>query len=393
MKKIVKIVAPILVLIASIFFVKTLIAAKPKPEKKEPEARLISLFVDKVKSEEVTLNVRSQGEVKAKTEIDIISQVSGQIVEISDNFAEGAEFKENTTLIKIDDTDYKLALISAEARLATAKVALERELANSKIKEQQWKLKKSTVKPSDYALNKPQVAEVKALIRAAEADLQKARLNVARTQIKIPFNGRVKSEDIGLGQYVSAGKVLGRVFATDIVEIKLPLTDTQLSELNIPIGFTAKSDNAPTVLLTTLVGKNLQTWKGKIVRTNASLDQQTRLVYAIAEVQNPYQANSSSDSPLAVGMYVNADISKPNSQIALSVPRNALHKEDKVYVINNDSKLEIRTVDVLSTNAEKVLVASGVSEGENVVTSSFSGTAIDGMEVIALERNDNLTIK
>ncbi|MCO4756228.1 MAG: efflux RND transporter periplasmic adaptor subunit, partial [Bacteriovoracaceae bacterium] len=362
------------------------------PEKSEPKARLVSLFVDKVESEEVVLSVNTQGEVKPKTEIDLISRVSGQVVSISENFAEGAEFEPDSILIKIDDADYKFAVVSAESRLASAKVSLERELANSKIKKDQWKRKGSSAKPSDYALNKPQIAEARAQIRAAVADLKAAKLNVERTNIKVPFKGRVVLKDIGLGEYVSQGKVLGRVFSTDIVEVRLPLTDTQLTELNLPMGYMAEKNQGPVVNFKAYIGKKEHNWKGRIVRTNASIDQQTRLIYAIAQVEDPYGVSADNGNPFAVGLFASAEIASANSQTAFSLPRVALHNDDKVYVINEDSKLEIRTVDVLSTNKEKVLLASGVEVGEKVVTSTLPA-AVDGMEVIALERNAVATIK
>ena len=193
MKKLLKIVAPILVLVSSIFVVQVLVAAKPEPEKKEKETRLVSLYVDEVQSDSVTLSVGTQGVVKPKTSIDLISRVNGHIVSISDNFAEGAEFKPDTTLIKIDDTDYKLAVVRAEARVAEAKVAVERELANAKVKQEQWNYKNQSGEPTPFALNKPQVAEAKAKLRAAEADLAEARSNVDRTEIQVPFQGRVTS--------------------------------------------------------------------------------------------------------------------------------------------------------------------------------------------------------
>ena len=136
MKKLLKITAPVLVLALSIGVVQALSAAKPAPEKKEESQRLISLYVDEVQSDEVTISVQTQGEVRPKTEIDLIPQVSGRIVAISDSFAEGAEFNPGETLIKIDDTNYKLAVIRAEARVAEAMVAVQRELANAKIKEE-----------------------------------------------------------------------------------------------------------------------------------------------------------------------------------------------------------------------------------------------------------------
>jgi len=384
-KKFLKIITPILVLVVSIGVVQVLSAAKPAPEKKEETQRMISLYVDEVTSDTVTLSVHTQGEVRPKTEIDLIPQVSGRIVAISGSFAEGAEFGPGTTLIKIDDTDYKLAVIRAQAGVAGAKVALERELANAKIKEEHWLDKRHNGEPTPFALNKLQVAQAQANLRAAEADLKQARLNVARTEISAPFLGRVREKNIGIGQYVTAGTRLGRVYSTGTVEIRLPLTDTQLAELNLPMGFMAHSGNAPLVNFKATVGNQEHFWTGHIVRIKASVDQQTRLIYAIAEVEDPYGAGSDGGAPIAVGMFVSAEIAGVTSQQALVLPRMALRNADKVYVINDQNRLEIRTVKVLSTSEDFVLVTHGVEPGDLVVTSTIPA-AIDGMEVRAISR-------
>jgi RND family efflux transporter MFP subunit len=385
MKKLLKIIAPVLVLGVSIGLVQALNAAKPAPEKKEESQRIVSLYVDEVKSDMVTLSVQTQGEVRPKTEIDLITQVSGRIVAISGSFAEGAEFGPGTTLIKIDGTDYKLAVIRAEASVAAAQVAVERELANARIKEEHWLDKRNSGEPTPYALNKLQVAEARASLRAAEAGLQEARLNVARTEISVPFLGRVREKSVGIGQYVTAGARLGRVFSTATVEIRLPLTDTQLAELNLPMGFTANDFDAPEVQFKAMVGRHEHFWTGHIVRINASVDQQTRLIYAIAEVDDPYGEGSDGGAPIAVGMFVSAEIAGVTSQSALVLPRMALRNADKVYVINDENRLEIRTVKILSTSDDTVLVTNGVEPGERVVTSTIPA-AVDGMEVRAISR-------
>jgi len=384
-KKLLKIIPPILVLVFSIVVVQVLNAAKPAPDKKEESQRLISLYVDEVTTDMVTLSVQTQGEVRPKTEIDLVPQVSGRIVGISGSFAEGAEFGPGTTLIKIDDTDYKLAVIRAEASIAGAQVALERELANARIKEEQWRDKRNSGEPTDYALNKLQVLEARAMLRAAEADLREARLNVTRTEISVPFLGRVREKTVGIGQYVTAGTLLGRVFSTDTVEIRLPLTGTQLAELNLPMGFMADDFNAPVVQFKALVGRHEHFWTGHIVRINASVDQQTRMIYAIAEVEDPYGAGSDGGAPIAVGMFVSAEIAGVTSQSALVLPRTALRSANKVYVINDENRLEIRTVRILSTSEDIVLVTNGVKPGEKVVTSTIPA-AVDGMEVHAISR-------
>jgi len=384
-KKLLKIIAPVLVLVVSIGVVQALSAAKPAPEKKEESQRLVSLYVDEVKSDTVTISVQTQGEVRPKTEIDLIPQVSGRIVGISESFADGAEFDPGETLIKIDDTNYKLAVIRAEARVAGAQVAIQRELANAKIKKEHWLDKRTEGEPTAYALNKPQVMEAEALLLAAEADLKEARLNVARTEINVPFLGHVLEKNVGIGQYVTAGTSLGRVFSTDTVEIRLPLTDAQLEELNLPMGFMADAFNAPAVQFSAHVGNREHFWHGRIVRTHASVDRQTRLIYAIAEVKDPYGLGSDNGAPMAVGMFVHANIEGVNSQSALVLPRLALRNANKVYVINDENRLEIRTVEVLSTSKDTVLVTTGVEIGDKVVTSTIPA-AVDGMEVRAITR-------
>lgn len=385
MRKILKFVAPILVLTAGVGSVMALSAAKEAPEKKEEAPRPVSLYVDEVRSENVRLSVRTQGEVRPKTEIDLVPQVSGRIVSISDSFAEGAGFNPGEALIQIEDSDYQLAVTSAEARLAEAKVKLEQEMADARIKRKQWQDWVKDGEPTPLALNQPQVAEAQAKLRAAEADLDNAKLNLSRTQIKVPFKGRVLERTAGVGQYVNVGAKLGRVFATDKVEVRLPLTDRQLTELNLPIGFVAKNGNAPTVALRASLGGEDHVWQGRIVRTHASVDKQTRLMYAVAEIEDPYGTAADQGMPLAVGLFVSAEIAGVVPQQALVMPRDALRSEDKVYVIADD-KLQIRTVNVLSTSAEHVMVTSGVEPGEQVVISPVRG-AHDGMAAVPITRS------
>jgi len=384
-----KVLPPVLVFVASIFIVNALVAAKPTPEKKPKEQRAVSLFVDEVIAQTVKLKVTSQGEVKPQTEIDLMAQVSGQVISVSKNFTEGSQFKAGDRLILIDDADYRLAVIRAQSQVAIAKVAVEKELANSKIKKAQWQRKNSKAQPSDYALNIPQIAQARAQLKSAQAELKAAELNLARTEIKAPFDGRVQNENVAIGQYITPATLLGHIFSTDIVEVRLPLTDSQLTELSLPMGFVASQYNAPVVTFTAGLGLVNKQWNGRIVRTNAAVDNQTRMVYAIAEVPKPY-ANKT--TPLAVGLYVNAEINSHIMQNTLMFPRLALHNKDKVYVINDDDKLEIRTVKVLSTSKDFVHVASGVVAGEKVVTSTVP-VVIEGMDVIALSRTPASKLK
>lgn len=387
MKKFFRITAPVLVLVLGFGIVQVLVAAKPEPEKTEESQRLLSLYVDEVASESVIVSVRTQGEVRPKTEIDLVPQVSGRIVAMSESFNDGAEFAPGTLLLKIDDADYRLAVIRAEARVAEAQTQLEREHATHKIKKAEWSDDRNKGEvPTQFALNLTQVAEAEAKLASAEADLQKARLDLQRTEIRVPFQGRVRERLVGIGQIVSAGMSLGRVFSIDTVQVRLALTDTQLMELNLPMGYTAESQQGPTVTFRATMGNREFSWRGRVVRVSAAVDETTRLIYATAEVEDPYGQSADGGMPMAVGLFVSAEISGVSEQQALVMPRMALRNENKVYVINDENKLEIRTVQVLSTSEDHVMVSSGVSHGERVVTSTLP-SPVEGMEVQAITRD------
>ena len=383
-KKPLKVLAPVLVLAAAFGAVQWMSAAKPQPEKKEEEQRLVSLVTSQARSEPVQLQVTTQGEVRAHTSIDLTPQVSGRITAIADSFAEGAGFKAGDTLIQLDDADFQLDVTKAQARVAQAEVLLLQAQAAAAIKRQQWLALNPNKEPTPLQVNKPQVLEAEANLRAAKAELADAELNLARTQIRLPYGGRVVSRAVGVGQYVTAGTTLGRVFATDRVEVRLPLTDSQLLELGLPLGFVANQKApGPEVLLTALVGGHAQQWQGRIVRTQASIDPQTRLIYAVAEVDDPYGKGASNGVPLAVGLFVTAQAESNAQQDAIVIPRDALRSADKVYVVDDENRLNIRTVDVLSTSGNRVVLAAGVADGERVVTSTVANP-VDGMEVQAI---------
>lgn len=389
MKKLFRIAAPVLVLVAGAVIIQVLVAAKPEPEKNEDAARPISLYVDEVKSERVTIGVKTQGEVRPKTEIDLVPQVSGRIVEMSDSFNEGAEFTPDSILLKIDDIEYRLAVIDAEARVAEAQTSLERQHATAVLKEEEWREGRKSQEPTPFSLNLTQVKEAEAKLLAAKADLRKAQLDLERTEIRLPFFGRVRERYVGIGQYVTAGSKVGRVFSIDVAEVRLPLTDSQLVELNLPLGYKAENMiSAPQVKFTATLGNREFSWDGKIVRVDAAINQNTRLIYATAEVVDPYGLGATNGMPLAVGMFVSAEIQGVSEQSAYVMPRLALRNQDTVYVINKDNRLEIRTVKVLSTSEEQVMVTSGVSPGEHVVTSTLPNAA-DGMAVEPVFRENH----
>jgi multidrug efflux pump subunit AcrA (membrane-fusion protein) len=188
---------------------------------------------------------------------------------------------------------------------------------------------------------------------------------------------------VDLGQYVTAGTPLGRAFATDRVEVRLPITYDQLAALGLPIGFRANTgEGLPVTLEANVAGRNQQ-WQGELLRLDASIDRETRTLYAIAEVEDPYGANvSASGMPLAVGLYVTATVRGRELADAVRIPRKALRAGDTVYVINSDNELEIRAVTVSHSSPRHAIVEEGVKPGDRLIISTIRNP-IPGMALKA----------
>ncbi len=384
LSKLLTILAPLLVILIGAGIFATLHWAKPEPEKKVDTPRPLSVFVKPVEQTNIALTVETSGEVRAKTEMEIVAQIAGRVVSVSREFTEGGRVEPGTALITIEDTDYRFSLRQAEAAVATMEVGLQQALATANVARRQLR---DADNASDLALKKPQVAQAAAALKAAEADLAQAQTNLARTRISLPFKGRIISTSVDIGQYIIPGTRLGRAFATDIVEIRLPLNDSQLASLDLPIGYIAEDGEGLTVDLTAVVAGKVQTWQGHLNRLDASIERETRMLYGLVEVDSPYRDNVSINGmPLAVGLYVNAKIQGRELNDAYVIPRGALRAGNQVYVVNQKGRLEVRKVRVTHSTPTEAIIASGLEPDERVITSSIRNP-IQGMALEALQES------
>ncbi|TXS92077.1 efflux RND transporter periplasmic adaptor subunit [Parahaliea maris] len=381
-KKLVRFFAPLLVVGGGIGIFMVLHATKPEPEKSSEKARPVSVYTATAERRPLTLEVSTQGEVRPRTELDIVSQVSGRIIEVSPEFTEGGLISAGETLLRIEDVDYRLATHEAEAGVAEAQVGLEQALADADVARKQLRNEPDA---SALALKKPQVAQARARLAAAEASLEQARLNLERTRISLPFNGRFTSTRADRGQFVSAGTVIGHAFATDVVEIRLPLADAQLASLDLPIGYSAPAGSGLPVTFSARVAGEPQQWRGRLTRLDAAIDPGSRTLYGLAEVHSPYDENvSDKGMPLAVGLFVEATITGRRLSDATVIPAAGLRAGDTVYLIASDGTLDIRQVNVLQRNAEQAVIREGLEGGEKIVISAIRNP-IQGMAIVGID--------
>jgi RND family efflux transporter MFP subunit len=361
-------VTPCLVVAVGVGTFFLLDIAKPKPEKKLEQPRPLSVYVEPTERVRVALNVQAEGEVRAKVKVKLVAQIEGRISAVSPEFTEGGRVLPGVTLVEIENIDYQLALSAAEAQVAEAEVGMQEALATANVARKQL-FNASTA--SDLALKKPQVAQAQARIKAAKSVLALAQLNLTRTRITLPFTGRIIDTKVDIGQFVTRGTLLGTAFSTDAVEVRLPLNDTQLASLNLPVGFIAQKEDEIFVDLSATLGGKTQHWQGRLQRLDAVIDPGTRSIFAQVDVKLPYSKNVSQyGMPLPVGLYVQATIAGREVDNVSVIPRPALRAGNNVYVVKN-GRLEIRQVTVVHSSDENAVIGAGLVSNDSVVVSSI----------------------
>lgn len=375
--------APIVVLGLVALMMVVMFATAPKPEEKgeAPHAPAVQFAVAHARPTTISLSV--QGEARPRVEATLAAQVAGRIVWASPAFVDGGAFREGDVLARIDDADYRLAVVRARAQVAQSQEALAREQAEGELARQDWEaLGRGEAPP--LAVREPQMAQARAALDAAEAALRSAELDLSRASIRAPFTGRMRERRVNIGDYVGPGSPVALMFATDAMEIRVPLTDADLGSMRIPVGFTATAANpGPVAHVSNVTGGRVRTWEGRLVRTEASIDARTRLVYGVVEVRDPFNARHA--APLAPGMFVSARLEGSSRETLVAAPRSALKRNEFVYVVTPENTIDVRQVRPAQTTADEVLFREGVADGERVVVSVLTSPR-QGMAVTPIDR-------
>ena len=377
-------VLPILVIAGAIGTFIAMGALKPKPEEKEDVVKAIPVLTAIAAQDDVTLTVNVQGEVQPRTEINMVPQVSGLITYMSPKFIEGGRFNKGDLLVRIEPAEFDLRVTQSRASVAQAETVVTREASEAAIARRDWEELGRSGEPTPLTLREPQMAEAKAQLASAQARLAEAELQLARTSLYAPFTGRVTMRHVDQGEFVSAGTRLGEIYATNIMDVRLPMTHEELRRAGLTLGFEAKGKTGGIpVTVSADVAGTYSEWQGRIVRTDSRFDSQTRVLYAYAEVRDPFGAGSSNGTPLAPGLFVNAAIAGQKLENVIVIPRTALRGEDKVYLAQGDT-LSIKTVTVISSNRDKAILGGGIDIGDTVITSPIRGVA-DGMKIAVVK--------
>jgi len=377
--KALKIVIPIVVLIAGVAAAALLASARKAPPRVDRPA--LGPLVEVIPTEvtDVPVVVTGHGEVVPRVAVDLIPQVAGQVVKIHRSLVAGGFFKAGEVLVVIDPRDYDLAVERAQAAVARAKVTLEREQAEAEVAREEWDGLHPGEEPTGLVIREPQIRQAEAEYAASVADLNVAKLHLERTRLSLPFDGVIVSESVDVGQFVGNGSRLATVYGTDVVDVRVPLDSRELAWFDVPTG---SSGDGPRAEVTVDPGGRAVTWDGRVTRMEAQVDQMSRMVHVIIEVPNPYDTTGGR-AALLPGSFVDVRISGRTLSKVVSVPRHAIRDDQSVWVFDNGS-LRVREVEVLRADRQQTLISSGLEEGELVIISSLDAVT-EGMTVRQVE--------
>ncbi len=375
-----KIVLPFLVLLVGGAILAVLIVSRQAPVKEVQEFAGVLVETVTVQHREHTVTVAATGTVQARQQSEIVAQVSGRVILLADEFIAGGMFKKGDTLFQLEDIDYQLAIQRAGADLAAAELELARVKGQARVARDEWqRLQMGEEDPNPLVLYTPQLKNAQGRVNAARAALRQAGIDLQRTEVYAPFNCLVLSEGIDLGQYVRGGATVGTLLGTDTAEIVVPLPLDALPWLNIPRG--GAKGTAATVRFS--AGAIHYDWPGRLVRTLGEVDPLGRMARVVVAVDDPYllqQPATDERPPLAVGSFVDLELQGKHLPAVTVLPRRALRDTDTVWVVDADSLLRIRPVQVLRRERESVLIGDGLLDGERVVVTALAGAA-DGLKV------------
>ena len=379
-----KVLLPVVFLAVAIGASFIMIQSRPEAMQKPAPPPSLLVAVDVAERRPVRFTVTSRGSVSPRTETTLVSEVAGQIVEVSPAFVSGGFFKRGDVLIRMDPRIYEASVKRARAEVAKAQtqVATEHALAGYALEdwERLKRLDAARGPASDLTLRKPQLQQALAELESKNAEYDKAREDLRRTVIRAPYDGMIREKIADVGQFVNVGAQLARAFAVDRAEVRLPLTQQDLRYLDLE---RLEGGGTLPVTLHAEFGDDAFSRSAEVVRSEGVFDATSRVLYVVAQIDDPYDLDRAPEEParpLRIGTFVAAEIAGTAGGDLFALPRHALVRGTTVWVVDEELAIHPREVDVVRTDDDFAYIAAGLADGDRYVTTPID-QPLPGMKV------------
>lgn len=366
--------APVFMLLAGVLVAVVLMQSGPSAKREPPprQARLVE--VQSVVIGTAPTRIDAMGTVVPAESVTLQPQVDGEVVFVSDDLEPGGLLAAGDELLRIDPRDYELAVLQRKSEVAQAQSLLRLEQGQQSIAKREFELLGESMETDDrdLVLRKPQLESVRAQLALARASLEKAKLDLLRSQVRAPFNAIVESVAVDVGALVTSANSLATLVGTDTcwLEVSVPVSD--LKWIGIP------GDDAvegASVRITNRVAWGEQGWReGRVIRLAGDLNEEGRMARLIVEVDDPFTLKPENNGKpvLLMNSYVSVEIEGRELQQVASIARTHLHDGDRLWIMGADDTLEIRKVDIAFRGHEQVLVTAGITAGERLVVTDLA---------------------
>jgi len=334
-----------------------------------------AMLIDVVKAEEGDFRpvIEATGTVQPVEDVMLSPQVSGQVIRRSPEFIPGGFVKKRAVLLQIDPSDFRNTLELRKSDLLQVKTDLNMEMGRQEVAEQDLELAgvdSLSANQRSLVLRQPQLDAIKAQVKAAEAAVAQAELELSRTTIRAPFDAHILSQNVTVGSQVSPGDELGRLVGSEQYWVSLTVPVDKLQWLSFP-----KSSNEK--------GSTVQIrnsgWPKDVYRTGyldkqvGALDDQTRLARVLVKVNDPLAREDTTNiqRELMIGGFVEAEVQAREIENVVRLNRDYLRTNQTVWV-NEDGELSIREVEIILTDAKYAYISQGLEQGENIITTNLS---------------------
>jgi RND family efflux transporter MFP subunit len=353
----------------------------PQSEQRIPFSGPVMTVETRVVAEtDYPIMLESYGTVQPRTRSLLVAQVGGQIVSVNENVRNGGFFEKGDVLATIDPRDYEADVRIAGAILMDARQTLAQAEARTNQAREDWARLGNTGEAPDLVLRIPQLEAAKAKVISAESGLQKANLDLERSNIVAPFAGRILRKLVDIGQVVSPNTQLAEIYATDYVEIRLPLRNRDLAFIELPESYRFSDvtrASGKVEIRSDLGGED--SWDAVLVRTEGAIDETARQLHVIAQIDDPFGRDNEDHTPLKIGQYVTARLEGKTVGGALVIPNNTIYQGTYVYTVE-DGILRRRDIEIDWQNDVEAIIGAGLAPGDVLVTTPL-GQVTSGIRV------------
>ena len=374
-----KVLYPIAVLVIGVGLAYVIATTEPAEEVIVFEPLPVLVRVMPVKAVSEFLNISSQGTVQPRSQTELIPEVSGRVTWISSALVGGGSFAAGDILLRIDDADYLTAVDRGRAAVERAEV--EQDFASDDLKRTESLFAKKLASQSQLDSARRSARVASANLADFSAGIDQAERDLSRTELRAPFDGLVRKEQVDLGQFISRGQSIGTIYAVDYAEVRLPISPDQIVYLGVPLDIRGQipAELRPKVTVSAEFGATRVIWEGELIRIESVIDERSRMIYGVSRLRKDPQ---NSLPMIPVGLFVQADIQGRKVNNVIRLPRSALRDRNQVLVVDKQDRLRFRSVSILRLEHDEVLISEGLKDGERVCISPMQ-TVVDGMLVQA----------